>query len=807
MQQQPERQLTLHKTTKVPEKDVPVVTKVQPVTEAATYQFDIDGFELSPTDEPSSTPTEFLSSLRDPSTSTPTPGVTRPPSNQPIVPTTAHPTNSPTYSSTNSPTSPPTESTESPTKVPSAEETPNAPPESPSTRVPTAGARTEVPTGAPSAPPTDSPTTSSPSENPTETPSQADSRIMEEVAQAVENNVVSHPTSTPTTLIFQGEGEFLPEDETENFSQTEPDGTEGDSQGEQQQPLPGMDEEAIAGNMDPTDADQFVPVPDYYYTELRPFSVFVQADQDLSTDLGIPLYLLLEMGETLTTLVDIKITNLTIQMGVVEMPEGSVRHARRAQHANHYHWNQLFFQGIAQFDDSTVYPPVTVQNIQALVLSDEASLQEFWDDEGYGETYDKLVLENTTLLPLPTPAPVTEPPAQEPQQAPTPPPQESQTAASTTEPDEDSKRGSNIWIMIPMVIVFFMVCFCIICLAGRLQYLSARAQDKYNEKYGLDYNIYDKDISKDIFREEYLMSEHTENEQDFPHGQSRIIVEGVRSVDFLNHLIKTESENSRQNSTKSPAQEEAAAEDEEEEIQGGFTDGEVRKVFPAEEAPNAYYGRGGPMASAVNDTRLSGSGSESNNGSFSGRLPGKNRKVVVDVGVILPGGNGGDDDSSAESVPPDEDIAPMPKTPSEAASDDAYHVLPTLIHVGGNVLTDTSDRDPSARSLSSRDSGTFAPKDKSGMGNSSGRERSSRFSRKTPGSFPSSGEDKGAMGNSSRGSRGDRISRFNRKGSDDSNHMGSSSRGDRSTRSTRSVRSTNSGSSMGSFYSCQGDLV
>lgn len=120
---------------------------------------------------------------------------------------------------------------------------------------------------------------------------------------------------------------FLPQEgdeEDTTTSQRDPNTSEGE---QEEQVQAAEDSLAPERDVDPTDADQFLPArdPTYYYVDLRPFSVFVDADRDLTSDLGIPLYLLLEMAETIPNLVDIKITNLTIHMGVVQE---HVRHRR-----------------------------------------------------------------------------------------------------------------------------------------------------------------------------------------------------------------------------------------------------------------------------------------------------------------------------------------------------------------------------------------------------------------------------------------------------------------------------------------------
>ena len=630
---------------------------------------------------------------------------------------------------------------------------------------------------------------SDPSNSPTDSPAA-------QLITSPRDPTIGSPTNSPSQPPFKEvvqaqEQDFLPiEGEVEaevvaESNQREPNAPAGDEAEEVLADEPLTPETDV----DPTDADQFLPAgdPTYYYADLRPFSVFVEADRDLSTDLGIPLYLLLEMGETLSTLVDIKITNLTIHMEVTHTP-GNARH-RRAEE-DHFHWNQLYFQGLAQLDDSSVYPPATVQNIQSLVLSNEDNLQTFWDDQGYGETYDNLELQNITLLPFPAEPEPAQPGTLPPTVSPTPGPTTQQPTHTVVH--EDSKRESNIWIMVPLVILFLMICFCIICLAGRLQYLSSRAQDKYNEKYGLDYNIYDKDISKDIFKEEYLMSEH---DHDFSS-------QGDRSIEFLTNTISSmKSARSSSQQAKKLAPDDPSTEEEEEELPGNLSSGEVRKVSSAEEYGNMYSSSNGPVESARNDISVRGASEQL--GAFPSNQA---HDVVVDEGIILPrwDANEGDTDD-VESVPMDEDELEEPVH-------DAGDVMPPMITFGGTPMVVSIKKDEGGRSGRSGDTAAVASNDKSDMGNSnsSGRERSGRY-QPTAGSLSFIGDDRGAM-NSSRSSRGDR-SRYTSKGSfhsaieGDPNLAGNSGRGDRSTRSNRSIRSLESATSTSSFYSCQGDLV
>lgn len=761
----------------------------------------------------------------------------------------------------NTPTGPPTRSpSKSPTKFQSEE---------------TSKTLSKSPTNSPSkpanarAPPTDPPV-NAPTELPikpypetTQSPAQTESRLMQEVLAAQEQ-----------------EGNFLPAEDEDGIAATqrEPGSSEGQDQGgsgiddstAEEQPVMAEESQApLAVTEGVTDAEQFLPVrePEFYFVELRPFSVFVDADRDITTDLGIPLYLFLEMGETLPTLVDIKITNLTIHMGVVKTTNHNhnlVRHRQlgedEAREPNHYHWNQLFFHGLAQFDGSTVLPPVTVQNVQSLVLSNEASLQQWWDDEGSSETYDNLELQNVTLAPFPSPRstepPETQPPTTQDELSPQPP--------ETSPPNhEASIRESNIAIMVSLAIVFFSFCFCIICLAGRLQYLSSRAQDKYNEKYGLDYNVYDKDIGKEIFKEEYLMSEHNNDDAEY--------TTSLRSIDMLTSSLKASARRSSLQQNKKPAPEPLT--EEEEETQGTYTAGVIRKVHPSEENKNCSNSHSGPVESARSSKRTSNTSKEKNTTSSSHSSPAENarsskrtsyaskenrntynshsgpvasarsskgtcdksnenryspnergteKNVVIDDGVVLPnhGANQGgnvlipeqsSEEYVVESVPHDEDIALPPPIHSKVGYDGGGS-LPSLMkpgkasEPGANTRSGKSARkrdyekrrDSSKRKDSGRKRGS---KDHLGTGSSSeARDRS--YKNKSSFSFSA-----GEMGNSSRGSRG---SRSHRKGSftgTNGEELGGSARGDRSTRSNRSIRSNPSESSFGSFYSCQGDLV
>lgn len=784
---------------------------------SVTYQFDVDG-NLDTETATKSSPPPSKTSIGPPSTS-------------PMKFPTEKPTKSPSKSPTNSPSKPT------------------------NTRAPP----TDPPVNAPSEPPIES------YAEPTQSPTQTESRLMQEVLAAEEQ-----------------QDNFLPTEEEDGIaaSQREPGSSEGEDQEEagidystnEEQPVMAEESEApLAVAEGETDADQFLPVrePEFYFVELRPFSVFVDADRDIAMDLGIPLYLFLEMRETLPTLVDIKITNLTIHMGVVKTTNHNhnlVRHRQLGEvegaEPNHYHWNQLFFHGLAQFDGSTLLPPVTVQNVQSLVLSNEASLQQWWDNEGNGETYDDLELQNITLSPFPSPRP-TEPPETQPPTAQDEfPPQPQQTYPPNP---EVSKRDSNIAIMVSLVIVFFSVCFCIICLAGRLQYLSSRAQDKYNEKYGLDYNVYDKDIGKEIFKEEYLMSEHNNDDAEYTHS--------LRSIDMLTSSLKATARRSSLKQNKKPVQapEEPSTEEEEEETQGSYTAGVIRKVHPSEEdkstynnrhsgpvesarsskrtsdadnkstvetsgssnkrtsdtskeGRNSYNSHSGPVAGARSSKRASDKSKESR---YSSNERGKEKNVVIDDCIILPkhgakqGGNvlipeQSSEEYVVERVPHDEDIA-LPPPINSKADYDGGDSLPSLkpscvSEPSGNSRSGKSARkresekrkesekrrDSSKRKDSSK---KRSSKDYSGKGSSSeARDRS--YKNKSSFSFSA-----GEMGNSSRGSRG---SRSHRKGSfagTNGEELGGSGRGDRSTRSNRSIRSNPSESSFGSFYSCQGDLV
>ena len=540
-----------------------------------------------------------------------------------------------------------------------------------------------------------------------------------------------------------------------NWEGGNPENEEEEQQAEEQV------EETGASGTDPTDEDNFVPVLDtaqYYYVDLRPFSVFVEADRDLTTDLGIPLYLLLEMEETLENMVNVHISNLTINMGVVhadhdEQSPTNRRSLVSEEPRDHYHWNELLFQGVAEFDNSVVYTPTTVQNVQSLVLSSPANLQAFWDNEG-GEVYQSLEVVNITLLAAPTSTEGQEDGKLE-DISPDGTQQDQQTQQLQNE-ETDSKRASNVWIMVPLVIIFLLVCLCLIGFAGRLKYLGSRARERYDEKYGLDYNVYDKDISKDIFKEEYLMSEH--GGEDFLYNNGGAGLSGSNSsIDFLSRPIN--SIKAVRGSSK--ARNVPVADDEtptEEEDMNGSSD-DSHDVFSNEE----------------HEASMSSSQKRE---SFVARAPGEDGSFPSE--------------STAQNIGAPTAVVPMESSDKEerfndeslgsshSSNIDNGDTLPELL-----VMGNLSAREQSTRSIRSIDSLNSIPNDDGNvaMGNSSSRsakDRSMRSMRSTD-SF-GSGKDGGSV-------------------------MGNMSGRSRSERSTRSQRSFGSFPSDGSFYSCQGDLV
>ncbi|CAB9529629.1 expressed unknown protein (Partial), partial [Seminavis robusta] len=185
-------------------------------------------------------------------------------------------------------------------------------------------APSEIPSISPSSPPSIAPTSATPRTSPF---------LKGEALEA--EDMSSSPSSGPTKqLVFTDSGYYpLPEEtlQIENRepgdSQTQPgSGADTEIENEYWQQNPGSPPDQSTNEQE-EESDHFVPVegnevtsqaaikPTYYYVDLRPFSVFVDASRDLTTDLGIPLYLLIEMQTTLQNIVDVKISNLTIQMG------------------------------------------------------------------------------------------------------------------------------------------------------------------------------------------------------------------------------------------------------------------------------------------------------------------------------------------------------------------------------------------------------------------------------------------------------------------------------------------------------------
>jgi len=568
------------------------------------------------------------------------------------------------------------------------------------------------------------------------------------------------------------------------------------------------------------DEDNFLPVPDeevddgtatgstgYYYVDLRPFSVFVDADRDLSSDVGIPLYLLLEMEETLPNLADIRISNLTIHMGVVRIEEDvrsspqSFRYRRGSADPlrNHYHWNELFFEGVAKLEDSFIHSAITVQNVQSLVLSNAVKLQAFWNNQT-SDMYSSLQLINITLL-----RPLSQElnPSTEAQEVYDIPPENTSTMESEESNYVPSKRASNVWIMVPLVLLFLLVCVCLIALCGRLHYLGSRAQERYNEKYGLDYNIYgDKDISKDIFNEEYLMSE---NDQSYSHNDS------VRSIDFLTrpiNTIKTARRNSKARNLAT-ADDMTPTTDEEEEMQGS---GEVREVFYNE-------GRGTQFTKDKDEEPRKVFSNEGMDVHFA--LDGVETKSVF-----------GDNNSEAGLMAASMGLQPL------KVSDEGYSFVPrapeesegdATTRIGGDEIEKSGVASGEMSGIFIDDGDTL-PENDGGIGNSRPKNQSAQSMaadgtndnaignligrgrrKRSEGTRPNAGapddvnfpkESESGIERSTRSLRGtDSVGSIPK---DSGSVMGNSSGRERST---RSVRSIGSNSSFGSFYSCQGDLV
>jgi len=524
-----------------------------------------------------------------------------------------------------------------------------------------------------------------------------------------------------------------------------------------------------------TDEDNFVPVPEiseYYYTDLQPFSVFVEADRDLTSDLGIPLFMLLEMAKKYRNIENVHISNMTIHTGIVRTDSES-----HSNGEDHYHWNKLIFEGAAEFDNSEVYSPAQVQSTQSLILSNPENLQAFWKNEG-DEVYQNLELVNITLMSLPTP-PLSgtgdddKQEGIEPTMAPV-----GQQWQQQLENETTAGEDSNVWIMVTLVVVFIGLCLCIICFAGRLRYLESRAQERYNEKYGLDYNIYDKDISKDIFKEEYLMSEHGEdhlyNQGGAGFGDSFSSLEhSSRSIPSVKAVAKSSD------IKKIPI---AGTDDtkptEEENLNGSSSDS--REIFA-----NEGSGRE-PNQLSASFSRLSFSSRSrrSKRGSFAEAMSSSSRRSRGSRKVSR-------EDGSFPSNPATENMSvPPPMIPMEAAAGekekfedenfessasssntDHGDILPELA-----VMSNSSARgDRSSSSLRHSEpilSGALTDNEEVIMGNPSLRSALSI------GSIGSAGKD-GIMGNMS----------------------------GRSSRSTRSQRSFSSFPSDSSFYSAQGDMA
>ena len=563
----------------------------------------------------------------------------------------------------------------------------------------------------------------------------------------------------------ENQGEQTEAQEPEEVEEDVAPGTEDQSQLTETQE-PQEVEEGVASETDPIGEDNFVPVLDtaeYYFVDLQPFSVFVEADRDLTSDLGIPLYLLLEMNKTLETMANVHISNMTIHMGIADSEESPVnrRNLAGGEPHHHFHWNELFFHGVAELEnDGVVHTQESVRSAQAGVLAYPGKLQDFWDNES-GEVYQSLKVFNITRLQDSSP---TEGEGSDGKLETLDPPGEEQTQQLENE-EYDSKRESNVWVMVPLVILFLVVCLCLIIFAGRLRYLGSRAQERYNEKYGLDYNVYDKDISKDIFKEEYLMSEH---EDDYAYNSGGAgFSDSLGSIDFLSRPINS-IKATRKSSTNGRGV--PVADDEtptEEEDMNGSSD-DSREVFSNED-------------------------NEQNTTSTSER---KSVDFVARAPV---------EDGSFPSVHKSQIEASLPAispTVSPIAKGEIFHDESLGSSEGSHI--DNGDTLPELRELS----------------NLSAREQTTRVVRSggslVAGTIP---DDEGdvVMNNSSARSMKDHSSRSLQSnnsfgsnkdgGSVMGNLSGRSNRSTRSQRSTRSSRSTGSFPSDDSFFSCQGDLV
>ena len=263
----------------------------------------------------------------------------------------------------------------------------------------------------------------------------------------------------------------------------------------------------------------------YYYRQLTPFVVEVRADNDISGDLGIPLYLMLEMESLLPNLVNMHITNLTVRMGV-EYPGNRRLNAPTRGLAGdsieHFHTSSLYFHGSAEFSSDIIHSDDDVKGVQASVLSDEAKLQQFWNTESPGMDPSLTVIsispEGLQQWPEYRQGQQEEETQQE--------QEEKLPAAFVAVLDE---RDSNVGVIVGVVVPLVAICLCIICIAGRIRFIAKGAQERYNKKYGLyGYEGYGQNLDKeDIFKEEFLAP----SEPDYSHSHS--------SIDFLVHPIKT----------------------------------------------------------------------------------------------------------------------------------------------------------------------------------------------------------------------------------------------------------------------------
>ena len=586
---------------------------------------------------------------------------------------------------------------------------------------------------------------------------------------------------SPTEVVQQGSTENsyweVLETDTENQGEQteaqEPEEVEGGvapGAEEQSQQTETQEPQKVEGGgapeTNPIDEDNFVPVLDtaeYYFVDLQPFSVFVEADRDLTSDLGIPLYLLLEMNKTLETMANVHISNMTIHMGIADVEESPAnrRNLAGGEPHHHFHWNELFFHGVAELEnDGVVRTPESVRSAQASVLAYPGKLQDFWENES-GEVYQSLKVINITRLEDPS---LTEGAGSDGKLEVLEPPGEEQTQQLQNE-EYDSKRESNVWVMVPLVILFLLVCLCLIIFAGRLRYLGSRAQERYNEKYGLDYNVYDKDISRDIFKEEYLMSEH---EDDYAYNSGGAgFSDSLGSIDFLSRPINS-IKAARKSSTK--VRSVPVADDEtptEEEEMNGSSD-DSREAFSNED-----------------NEQNNMSTSQSKSVDFVSREP-------VEDGSF----------PSASTSHTEASLPVISPTVSPIAKGEIFHDESLGSSEGSHI--DNGDTLPELREL----------------GNLSAREQSTRGVRGggslVAGTIPDDDGDI-VMSNSSAKSMKDHSSRSLQSnnsfgstkdgGSVMGNLSGRSNRSTRSQRSTRSARSTGSFPSDDSFFSCHGDLV